>query len=66
MWLAAHTYLEFMQIEVWPRLSGQQPMNSFPFIRLSEQTLAIGCMWLAAVILFWSWRSTGKRKVDDA
>jgi hypothetical protein len=62
MWLSAYTYLGFMQDEVWPRLAGQHPENSFPFLQFCQQIFTIGCIWLAVVILFWTWRLSEKRK----
>ena len=64
MGLAVHTYLDFMRVEVGPRLVGEQPVNSFPFLHFCQQTFTIGWVWLAAVILFWTWRVSKKTLLD--
>lgn len=62
MWLAANTYLDFMENEMWPRLAGGHPINSFPYLRFCQQALTFGCVWLAFVILYWAWRLSRNEK----
>jgi hypothetical protein len=49
---------QFLSAEVLPRLEGQQPVNSFPFVQFSAQAFTSACIWLAAVIIFWAWRAS--------
>lgn len=56
MWAAGSTVLGFLQAEAWPLLSGEHPVNSFPFIRFASQSFTVGVVWLAAVIAWWAWR----------
>lgn len=60
MWTAGSTVLDFLQVEAWPLWRGEQPVNSFPFIRFASQAFAIGSAWLAAVIAWWAWRFAGR------
>jgi hypothetical protein len=55
-WVSASTMFQFLNAEVVPRLAGQQPINSFPFVQFSLQAFSIACVWLALVIVFWAWR----------
>jgi hypothetical protein len=66
LWLAVHAYLSFWQVEAWPLLQDQHPMNSFPFIRFAEQCFSITFAWLAVVVSGWSYAGyaafTGRRR----
>jgi hypothetical protein len=59
MWLAANTYLGFWRGDGWILLWGRKDVGSFPVIRFSRECLAVGVIWLAAVLAFWSWRLSG-------
>ena len=61
-WISAHSMFAFLNAELWPRLRGEHPLNSFPFIQFSEQAFTIALVWLAAVIAFWAWRLSGEDK----
>lgn len=54
LYLGISSYLSWAQAEVWPRLLGQNPMNSFPFIKFSQQMLAVSIGWLALTIAVWT------------
>jgi hypothetical protein len=56
LWLSAFTMFQYLSEEVWPRLAGRQPINSFPFVEFSSQAFTVACVWLALVIVFWAWR----------
>lgn len=63
LWLSAHATLDFLRVEVMPRLSGQEPaVNSFPYQLFIAQTLTITGVWLALAIGFWAWRLAGLPK----
>jgi hypothetical protein len=62
LWVSANAMYSFFDLELWPRLRGVVPLNSFPFVRFSEQAFTMACIWLGLVIVFWSWRLTGDRK----
>jgi hypothetical protein len=53
--LGVSTYLDFWQLEGWPRIVGQHPMNSFPFIAFAQQCFNIAFLWLGVVIIGWSY-----------
>ena len=63
MWLSAHVMFDYLDAEVLPRLHGQHPNNSFPFVHFSEQCFTVGCVWLAAVVFFWAYRLTDFARV---
>lgn len=54
LYLGIDSIISFLRLEVYPRLLGQSPLNSFPFLRFSRQMVIIGFAWLAVVALFWS------------
>jgi hypothetical protein len=56
LWLSANSMFTFFNVELWPRLRGENPLNSFPFVHFSERAFTVSCVWLAAVIVFWTWR----------
>jgi len=56
--VSASVMFQFLSAEVLPRLAGQQPVNSFPFVQFSAQTFTGACIWLGAVIIFWTWRAS--------
>jgi hypothetical protein len=58
-WLAFETYLGFWRYDGWKLLWGRKDVSSFPVIEFSQQSLTIGIIWLAAVIIFWSWKFSG-------
>jgi len=66
LWISADSMFTFFNSELWPRLRGGNPLNSFPFIQFSEQAFTIACVWLAAVITFWAWRWGGADKARAA
>jgi hypothetical protein len=57
-WASASLMFQWLSAEALPRLAGQQPVNSFPFVRFSAQAFTGACLWLGAVILFWAWRAS--------
>jgi hypothetical protein len=58
LWLSATSMYRFFSVELLPRLDGKHPLNSFPPLQFSEEALVVALLWLAAVIMFWSWRFT--------
>lgn len=54
LWLGVETTLTYLNIEVEPRLSGETPGNSFPFISFARDCLKLAFVWLALVVLAWS------------
>lgn len=62
LWISAYSMFAFCNGELWPRLRGEHPLNSFPFIRFSEQVFTFAFVWLAAVIAFWAWRLSDDNK----
>ena len=36
LWVSASVLFQFLESEVLPRLAGEQPVNSFPFVEFSE------------------------------
>jgi hypothetical protein len=62
MWISAQSLYTFLDAEVWPRLRGQEPLNSFPFVHFSLQAFTVAVVWLAAVVFFWAWRLSGVKK----
>ena len=63
IWLSGQSVFTFLEAEVWPRLRGQTPVNSFPFLHFGLQAFTVGMLWLAAVVFFWAWRLSGPRIV---
>ena len=57
LWVSASVLFQFLESEVLPRLAGEQPANSFPFVEFSALAFTGACIWLGAVILFWVWRA---------
>jgi hypothetical protein len=62
LWVSADTLFDHLRGEVLPRLHGQDPTNSFPFVHFSQQSFTVGCVWLAAVVFFWAWRLADFRR----
>jgi hypothetical protein len=58
IWIAAKCLFTELDAEVWPRLQGQHPLNSFPFHQCRDYTFTIGFAWLALAVIFWVWRMT--------
>jgi hypothetical protein len=58
-WLGVHSCLNFWGLEIRPLLYGKPLINSFPFIQFSQECFAVSLLWLAAVVLYWSWNGTG-------
>ena len=63
MWLAGQSVFTFLDAEVWPRLRGQMPGNSFPFLDFGLQAFTVGTIWLAAVVFYWTWKLSGSTRV---
>jgi len=61
-WLSGSSLFAFLDAEIWPRLRGQKPDNSFPYVDFSHQAFTAAVIWLAAVVFFWSWRMSGVGK----
>ena len=49
LWVAYGTYIQFLQSEQYP-----ERVNSFPFLRFSEEMFSAACAWLAVAIAVWS------------
>ena len=62
MWMSARSLFTWLGEDAPLLFRNEVPRNSFPFKEFSLQAFTVGCIWLAAVILFWSWRLT--RPVD--
>jgi hypothetical protein len=62
MWISGQSLFSFLDAEVWPRLRGQEPLNSFPFGHFSFQAFTVGIVWFAAVVFFWAWRLSSVKK----
>ena len=62
MWLAAWLFVDFWQVEGWPRLAGRGPGNSFEWFGLIKGCLGLAFVWLAAVAAYWSWIGAGANK----
>jgi hypothetical protein len=58
IWVTAYLYLEWLNSEAGPRLRGENPRSEFSFNALtaSFDFFTVGCIWLALVILYWSWK----------
>jgi len=55
LYLAWSSYLDFITLELYPRLQGKASLvNSFPFLAFSEKMAMLSCIWLAVTILIWS------------
>jgi hypothetical protein len=65
IWLSADCFLSFVNAEIWPRLNGEHPINSFTYIRFVTQAFTVGIIWLAAVVFFWAWRLAGPGKRES-
>jgi len=55
IWLAAWLFMDFWQVEGWPRLAGRLPGNSFEWFGLIKGCLNLGLVWLVAVVAYWAW-----------
>ncbi|MBI5425285.1 MAG: hypothetical protein HZA32_14495 [Opitutae bacterium] len=55
-WLGVSSIMTILDAEVWPLLRGGHPANSFPFVGFGTRCFAISFLWLATVIVFWSWQ----------
>lgn len=53
IWISVNSLISFLGSELYPLLLGEKPLNSFPFLGFSFQSFTIGCLWLAAVLIFW-------------
>ena len=62
VWLAASQYVAYVRVELAPRLSGEDPVNSFPFLPFVERMLAVASVWLVLVLFFWAWRLLGRER----
>ena len=60
LWLSGNAILNLLRVEIMPRLMGQNPLNSFPFIDFASSTFTIACVWLGLVIGYWTWRVTSR------
>ncbi len=63
LWMGTHLYLEFMSAEVWPRLAGRDPGNSFPYLRIASPCFTIAFVWLGIVILCWAFMATAPKSL---
>jgi len=53
LWLSGHIFLDFIVLEVQPRLSGNPKVNSFPFLHYSLSMWTLSCAWLGLVLIYW-------------
>ncbi|BCY17611.1 MAG: hypothetical protein GYA12_02525 [Chloroflexi bacterium] len=51
--LGISTLFSWLQYEVTPLLEGRYPGNSFPFIKFSEEMIAVSFIWLGMAIAVW-------------
>ncbi len=58
LWMSASVMFQFLSAEVLPRLAGQGPINTFPYVQFSEQAFTAASIWLGAVIMYWAWRAS--------
>ena len=58
LWVSVDLLFVYSRADLVPRLLGQHPVNSFPFLQASQTLFAGACVWLAAALLFWAWRVT--------
>lgn len=59
LWMGIYLYLDFMNAEVWPRLAGRDPGNSFPYLRIASPCFTVAFIWLGIVVLLWAYRASG-------
>jgi hypothetical protein len=63
-WLSGSTLLEYLRVEITPRLAGVQPLNSFPYIDFSSRSFTVGCVWMAVAVGYHVMASgSGKPKI---
>ena len=60
LWLAASFYADYLQQDLRPQIQGHAPLTSFPLLDFSSACFAIACIWLALVIVFWSYRGLSR------
>lgn len=65
VWMSFSSLLSFLGSELYPLLQGKKPLNSFPFLDFSFQAFTVGCLWLAAVLIFWIVRFERARMRKD-
>lgn len=53
-YLGCDTVLTFVNSELYPRILGHSPLNSFPFIQFSKQMFTLSLAWLSVALVFWS------------
>ncbi|MDH3583688.1 MAG: hypothetical protein OER86_05690 [Phycisphaerae bacterium] len=63
-WLSLYSYFGFLGSEVWPRLRGEIPTNSFPFTHFSLQAMTIAAAWLALAIIYWAWMAMDRQTLS--
>lgn len=49
-WFSGSALFEYIRMELTPRLLGEQPLNSFPYLDFSWKTFSAGCLWLGIAI----------------
>jgi hypothetical protein len=57
-WLGIRSCLKFWEVDVWPVLNGKPVLHSFSFVQFSQECFAVSLLWLAAVVLYWSWKGS--------
>ena len=62
LFLGLGTFLSWAQAEVSPRLAGEVPINSFPFLHFSSDMLALSFVWLAVALAAWTVLSLRRRE----
>ena len=55
LWLAVDTYLDFWRSVGLPLALGMRPGSSFPFLEFATQCFGIAMIWLALVVVLWSY-----------
>lgn len=70
LWLGVDTYMSFWHAEVLPRLLGESPANSFPYIAFAASCFKVAFLWLGLVICFWAYwafsTNFGRRAVYES
>ena len=61
LWLSLRAMIAFVNTELLPAIRGVPPQNSFGYLFATGDAFTIACIWLALVILYWSWRLTAPK-----
>lgn len=64
LWLSLRAMIGFVSVELLPAIRGVPRQNSFGYLEATGETFAIVSIWLALVIVYWSWRLTGPKTAN--